>query len=259
MKPTNLDLDAKENNLGFVKERISNFVKGIGSYLVVVIGSILGLSLLILIFSGSETLEVTGLVSYLTISFFFLIFYSAVTTSTVDASIYHKTMHFVKRFMDLVLTALAIPTLMPIFLLLSAAIFIESPGPIMFRSKWVGQFGKPFDMYKFRTMHLVSSERPNSKLASFLRRSALDELPQLMSVLNGEMSLVGPMPRKPEQPLDPGGKILTVKPGITGPWQVSMLEKKDSIRAELEYIENWSLALDIKILFKTVLILLSSR
>ncbi len=171
--------------------------------------------------------------------------------------------------------------LSPVLLLCALAVKITSPGPILFRQKRSGINGRPFTMYKFRSMGTNAEQRkhelaamnemsgPVFKVANdpritpigrFLRRFSLDELPQLFNVLKGAMSLVGPRPL----PVDETRRFedlahrrrLSVKPGLTCLWQISgrneVNEFSDWVRLDLEYIDNWSLWLDIKILFRTI-------
>jgi lipopolysaccharide/colanic/teichoic acid biosynthesis glycosyltransferase len=262
MNQTKYNLDDDRNGSKFLKERTSNFIKGLGAYFAGVLTNISFMILLALSLDW-KAYEATGLLSYLTISLLYLVLYSTVTTRTETSSISYRLMQILKRFFDVILAALSIFLLMPLLILLSVAIRIDSPGPILFRSKRIGQFGKSFDIYKFRTMHLAPSEQPVTRVGKFLRRFSLNELPLLINVLNGELSLVGPRPRSPQSldtTLDHEGKILSVRPGITGLWQVSISSSnekfsfKDAIRLDLQYIHNWSLALDIRILFKTLLV-----
>ena len=171
--------------------------------------------------------------------------------------------------------------LSPVFLLCALAVKINSPGPVLFRQKRSGINGRPFTMYKFRSMATNAEQRkhelaamnemsgPVFKVANdpritpvgrYLRRFSLDELPQLFNVLKGAMSLVGPRPL----PVDETKRFedlahrrrLSVKPGLTCLWQISgrneVNEFSDWVRLDLEYIDNWSLWLDIKILFRTI-------
>jgi lipopolysaccharide/colanic/teichoic acid biosynthesis glycosyltransferase len=170
-------------------------------------------------------------------------------------------------------------TLAPVFALMAIAIKLDSPGPVFYRSIRVGKKGRRFLFYKFRTMVLnaealkeelrVRNERsgPFFKMANdprmtgigrYLRRYSLDELPQLWNVLKGDMSLVGPRPH----PLDDYQQYslehlrrLDVMPGITGLWQVQARNESSweaNMTLDLEYIEHWTPWLDIKLLFKTI-------
>jgi exopolysaccharide biosynthesis polyprenyl glycosylphosphotransferase len=184
----------------------------------------------------------------------------------------------VKRAFDLVVSLLALFFLWPIMLLIALAIVLDSPGPVFFRQKRIGENGQPFWIYKFRTMvqsaedippklqrdeqgHIifkVSDDPRITAVGRFLRRTSLDELPNLFNVIKGEMSLVGPRPEV--WTIAEGYEIwqrgrLAVPPGITGWWQVSGrsdLPMHLNTQYDLFYIRNYSLWLDLKILFKTV-------
>jgi lipopolysaccharide/colanic/teichoic acid biosynthesis glycosyltransferase len=181
--------------------------------------------------------------------------------------------------------------LAPLFLALGVLIRLDSPGPVLFRQVRRGYLGRPFRMLKFRTMvvdaeqrlgHLEDSNESAggvlfklrddprvTRLGRFLRRSSLDELPQLINVLKGEMSLVGPRPlqlRDSERlsALDRHGftRRLEMTPGLTGAWQVggrSELDYQEMIRLDLGYVANWSLALDLRIVAKTFFAVLVRR
>jgi len=163
---------------------------------------------------------------------------------------------------------------------------IDSSGPILYRRRVVGLNGVEFDAFKFRTMRVdadrILQEHPelyrefckNMKLrqdprvnaiGAFLRKTSLDELPQLFNVLMGQMSLVGPRILSPEEVSryrEHASKRLSVKPGITGLWQVSGRQELDynkRIELDLYYVENWSLWLDLLILFKTIPVVASMK
>jgi lipopolysaccharide/colanic/teichoic acid biosynthesis glycosyltransferase len=183
-----------------------------------------------------------------------------------------------KRFLDVSLgVALATITL-PLMVAIGVAILVDSPGPVIFRPTRIGRHGKPFAMYKFRTMVNGAHERldevahlnladgmtkiPNdprvTRLGKWLRRFSLDELPQLINILAGHMSLVGPRPHDvhelPETHLEQDPR-LSVRPGLTGLWQVSARSDPSlasRVHYDLEYVNRWSLLLDAKILAKTV-------
>ena len=184
----------------------------------------------------------------------------------------------VKAGFDKVAAGLALLLLSPLFLLIAARIKLHDGGPVFFRQVRVGKDERRFQVFKFRTM-VVDAERQKGQLASsnegagalfkmrrdprvtrpgaWLRRWSLDELPQLINVLIGDMSLVGPRPALPAEVAryhDHMRRRLVVKPGITGLWQVSGrsdLSWADAVRLDLRYVENWSLALDLQILWKT--------
>jgi exopolysaccharide biosynthesis polyprenyl glycosylphosphotransferase len=197
----------------------------------------------------------------------------------------------VKRTMDLAGSLGGLILLSPIMAIVALLIRLDSRGPILFRQQRMGLGGQEFSCLKFRTMvpdaeqRLWDLEARNeseggvlfkikddprvTSLGRFLRRSSIDELPQLWNVLIGEMSLVGPRPlqlRDSEklEELDPEGyqRRLSVVPGITGPWQVGGRSNVDSgrmIRLDLDYVEKWSVATDLAILVKTVAVVLRGR
>ncbi len=173
----------------------------------------------------------------------------------------------VKRAMDIFISAFALVVFSPLMLLIAFLIKKDSPGPAIFKQERVGLNGKIFQIYKFRTMYVdtpkyaltpESRDDPRiTRIGRFLRRTSLDELPQLFNVLKGEMSIVGP---RPEQPfiVDTYSGItrerLKVKPGITGLWQISADRAKqihDNIDYDLYYIENFSPLLDVVIIIRT--------
>lgn len=189
-----------------------------------------------------------------------------------------------KRFIDLTLTILALPLLLPILGLIAIAVKLNDGGPVFFIQERVGLKKRLFPMFKFRTMqvnaedmireieHLNEAEGPNFKIANdprvtrigrFLRCTSLDELPQLLNVLRGDMSLVGPRPMsiRDVNLFDKGiqRKRFSVKPGITCIWQISgrnNLPFHKWLELDLQYIDNWSLSLDLLILLKTIPVVL---
>ena len=183
-----------------------------------------------------------------------------------------------KTLFDRTTAALALMLLAPLFAAVALAVRCTDPGPALFRQTRVGRDGRVFTLYKFRTM-VVDAEQRKALLAAqneadgalfkirrdprvtptgvLLRRWSLDELPQLFNVLRGDMSLVGPRPALPEEAARYGCHMrrrLVVKPGITGLWQVngrSDLPWEEAVRLDIRYVENWSFALDLQILWKT--------
>ena len=171
-----------------------------------------------------------------------------------------------KRMMDLILTSAGLVILSPILLLLALLVRLAHGSPVLFSQVRPGYFGRPFKIYKFRTMtdgrdaqgNLLPDAERLTRLGRFLRTFSLDELPELFNVLRGEMSLVGPRPLlmqyltryTPEQ-----ARRHAVLPGITGWAQVNgrnALTWEDKFRLDVWYVENWSFWLDIKILGMTV-------
>jgi lipopolysaccharide/colanic/teichoic acid biosynthesis glycosyltransferase len=193
-----------------------------------------------------------------------------------------------KRALDLFCLLVALPTLLPLMLGLAALIKIVSPGPIFFKQDRIGFMGRRFRMFKFRTMrvnaetsthqshlkNLINSDTPMTKLdvkgdprvipcGSILRSSGLDELPQLINVLRGEMSLVGPRPCTPYEyeQFQPWHKQrFRALPGLTGLWQVSGKNRttfNQMIELDIRYAKEWSLWMDMRIIALTVPVLLS--
>jgi exopolysaccharide biosynthesis polyprenyl glycosylphosphotransferase len=191
-----------------------------------------------------------------------------------------------KRTLDLGLSLGVLVLTLPVWLIIALMIKVDSRGPILYQQRRVGRHEKPFMMLKFRTMvnradqlldHLIEQNEASgplfklradpriTRMGRWLRRWSLDELPQLVNVLKGEMSLVGPRPPLPDEvaqydvwQLD----RLSVPPGITGLWQVrgrSHLSFDDYVRLDLYYIENWSVAFDLYILAKTIPAVLSHK
>lgn len=202
---------------------------------------------------------------------------------TIDNKVHieNKKLQFaLKRLMDIILSMLGIIILLPIYLIIIISIKIDSKGPALFKQIRVGKHGKDFTIFKFRTMIVQAESKreldidPNNlenfvfqsksdnritKLGSFLRRSSLDEIPQLFNVLFGQMSIVGPRPEIPEvvnyYPESYRQRFL-VLPGITGLAQISgrgEIELGKTISYDLKYISEFTVILDIKILFLTVL------
>jgi lipopolysaccharide/colanic/teichoic acid biosynthesis glycosyltransferase len=205
----------------------------------------------------------------------------------------HRLRNIVKRLMDIVGSSLALVMFSPLFLIIAAAVRWSSPGPVLFRQRRVGQHGLPFEMLKFRSMHAdndsaihkeyvtklvagTAEKQPTgtssegaykltvdprvTSIGSFLRRSSLDELPQFINVLKGEMSLVGPRPpvvyEVEAYDLWHRRRLVEAKPGITGLWQVSgrnRISFEDMVRLDLIYARSWSPWLDLKILLRTPL------
>ncbi len=175
---------------------------------------------------------------------------------------------FLKRVMDLVIAGFLIILTFPLWIFIAVGIKLDSKGPVFFKQERVGYKGKKFILYKFRTMFVhtpLFSESPKNeddpritRFGRFLRRTSLDELPQLINVLKGEMSLVGPRPEMPfivERYSKWERKRLDVKPGITGLWQIlgrKDLPLQENIHYDFYYIKNRSIVLDLFIIFKTV-------
>lgn len=177
---------------------------------------------------------------------------------------------FIKRLIDIVGSAILIVITAPIMLIAAIGTRLSSPGPVLFRQKRVGKMGKPFIMFKFRSMRVndgsnstwtTNADSRKTRFGNFIRRTAIDELPQLFNVLLGSMSLVGPRPELPKfvnqfKETIPLYMVKHyVKPGMTGLAQVKGLRGDTSVEERIQedifYIENWSLLMDISILLKT--------
>lgn len=191
-----------------------------------------------------------------------------------------------KRALDIICSIIGLTLLSPIILVVAILIKLESKGPIVFSQKRVGLNGQEFDMYKFRSM-VQNAEELKDKLAKqnemsgpmfkikddprvtkvgkFIRKTSIDELPQLINVLRGEMSLVGPRPSLPKEVAKFERwmlKRLDVKPGLTCYWQVSGRNNIDFVnwmKLDLQYVEDRSFLLDLKLIFKTFFVLFGDK
>jgi lipopolysaccharide/colanic/teichoic acid biosynthesis glycosyltransferase len=191
---------------------------------------------------------------------------------------------FSKRLLDVVCSILGIIVTLPITVLVALAIFIDDWGPIFYTQQRIGKDGKVFHIFKFRSMDVNADEEKKeleqlneiegamfkmsedprvTKVGKFIRKHSIDELPQLLNVLIGDMSLVGPRPPLPEEVAQYSEKDkerLLVKPGCTGLWQVSgrnSLDFNQMVDLDLRYINHANLLLDTKICFKTVWIMIA--
>lgn len=193
---------------------------------------------------------------------------------------------WLKRWLDFCFAIIFLIVLSPLYLILSILIFLDNPGTIFYRQLRIGLHGKPFQVWKFRTMvtnaealqQALESQNENqdgilfkikddpriTRLGKFLRRYSFDELPQILNILFGEMSFIGPrpLPIRDVEKFEAHHHVRhEVLPGITGLWQVSgrsnILNFDDVLRLDVEYIERWSIWLDLKILLKTILVIFS--
>lgn len=191
----------------------------------------------------------------------------------------------IKRWLDIIISALLLVLMSPVFLLIALAIRMSSGRPVLFEWRVVGQNGRPFKGYKFRTM-VANADRLKQTLlmqnemrgpvfkmkddprvtpvGRVLRKYSLDELPQLWSVFKGDMSLVGPRPPliyEYEKFEEWQKRKLAMKPGMTSLWQVSGKPQdfNEWLRLDFEYIEHWSLWLDFQILFRTAVVVLTGK
>ncbi len=185
----------------------------------------------------------------------------------------------IKRIIDLVLILLALPFLLVIFIIVGLVITLDSRGPILYKHPRIGKNGRHFEMYKFRTMIVgadklqeelremnevdgpifkIKEDPRRTRVGRILRRISIDEIPQLINVVRGEMSIVGPRPGTPDEvaQYEPWQRErLTVRPGLTGLWQVSgrsNIPFDEMCLLDIFYIENWSLDTDIRIMLQTI-------
>ncbi|MBX3066773.1 MAG: sugar transferase [Anaerolineae bacterium] len=189
------------------------------------------------------------------------------------------TKHLIKRALDLIIITLASPFILLLTGLVALAIKLDSPGPVFYRQKRLGKDGHEFYVYKFRSMVVDADQKRNeliretgadprrpkwrndpriTRVGRFLRRTSMDELPNLINVLRGEMSLVGPRPPMPEEVklYEPWmHQRLNTQPGLTCLWQVSgrsNIPFEEQVLLDIYYIENWSLGLELQILLRTI-------
>lgn len=200
-----------------------------------------------------------------------------------------KTLRFYqifKRIMDVVCSLLGLIILSPLFLIVALLIKLESQGPVFFSQQRIGINGTTFNMYKFRSMVINAEELKKqlidknemtgpmfkikddprvTKVGKFIRRTSIDELPQLINVLRGEMSLVGPRPSLPDEVMKFEDWMMTrlyVKPGLTCYWQVSGrndIAFEDWMKLDIKYVKERNTLLDIKLIIKTACLLLGDK
>jgi exopolysaccharide biosynthesis polyprenyl glycosylphosphotransferase len=192
-----------------------------------------------------------------------------------------------KRVLDLVAGLVGFLVFLILYPIVALAIKLDSPGPVLFKQQRVARNNRPFNLYKFRTM-LIDAESKKQELLEksemsgpmfkleddpritrvgrFLRKTSLDEFPQFVNVLKGEMSLVGtrpPTPKEVEQYEDWHRRRISIKPGITGLWQISgrskITEFSEVVRLDLQYIDNWRFWNDLVILWKTIWVVLARK
>jgi exopolysaccharide biosynthesis polyprenyl glycosylphosphotransferase len=208
---------------------------------------------------------------------------SFITFSTRDTMVLQQ---YAKMFIDYISALILLVLTFPVFIIIAIAIKLDSKGPIFFKQVRAGMSGRKFTIYKFRTMvqnaesmrfelekqnemsgpvFKITNDMRHTTVGKFLRRTSLDELPQLFNVLIGDMSLVGPRPLFIYESNQISGRFrrrLSVRPGITGLWQVSGrsdLNFEKWMVLDLEYIDNWSIWLDLKILCKTLFVPLTKK
>lgn len=201
---------------------------------------------------------------------------------SIKLSFYEVT----KRLIDVVCSFIGIIVLSPLFVIIAIIIKTTSKGPVFFSQKRVGRYGKTFDIYKFRSMVINAEELKEklekqnemsgpmfkmkddpriTKVGKFIRKTSIDELPQLWNVLKGDMSLVGPRPSLPKEVAQFENwmyKRLDVKPGLTCYWQVSgrnNIDFEDWMKLDVKYVEERNFWIDIKLIFKTVGVLFGDK
>jgi undecaprenyl-phosphate galactose phosphotransferase len=214
----------------------------------------------------------------------------ALNTAQIDFPIASFQYRVLKPLIDLVLVFLSLPIALPLGLILALMIRLTSKGSVLYRHRRIGQFNQPVHVWKFRTMyqdsdhlleqHLSSNHEARQEWAQtqklrddprvtpmgrFLRKTSMDEVPQLLNVLAGNMSIVGPRPIVDEEVAKYGKYFSTYThalPGITGLWQVSGrcdVNYPERVLLDVQYVEKWSLWMETKILLKTVLVILHSK
>lgn len=193
-----------------------------------------------------------------------------------------RTYHIVKRIFDLIASLCGLIILSPLFLVIALLIKCEDHGPVFYKQKRVGKDQRAFDMFKFRSMHVDADKRLTelkeqnevdgpmfkmkndpriTKIGHFIRKTSIDELPQLFNVVRGDMSLVGPRPPLPSEVAEYTAydmQRLLVVPGCSGLWQATVRNSvgfHEMVQLDLEYIQKSSIWFDIKILFMTIKIL----
>ncbi|MBQ8822028.1 MAG: sugar transferase [Lachnospiraceae bacterium] len=208
--------------------------------------------------------------------------YPVITYHTISLNTYEQV---IKRMMDIVAGLVGCIVFSPIMLVTAIAIKLDSPGPVLFKQTRVGQNGRHFKIYKFRSMYIDAEERKKelmaqneieggvmfkmkddpriTKVGKVIRKLSIDELPQFFNILFGSMSLVGTRPPtvdEVEKYERNHWRRISIKPGLTGMWQVSgrsnITNFDEIVELDVEYIDNWSIGLDIRLIFKTVLVLL---
>ncbi len=196
--------------------------------------------------------------------------------------IYNNTYLITKRILDIVLSSIAIVILIPFFLIIAIIIKLDSKGKVFFVHKRIGKDGKEINIYKFRTMvenaedlikdfteeqkiefeenYKLKKDPRVTRVGKFLRKTYLDELPQIFNILKGELTIIGPRPvvkKELEKYEENKEKLLSVKPGLIGYWQVNRKADttyEERIKMELYYVDNMNLWLDIKIFFKAIFV-----
>ena len=209
----------------------------------------------------------------------FALFHNEIPILTLYSKAFDASQLFLKRCLDIIGSFVGVILTAILFPFIAAAVKLDSPGPLLFSQERVGENGRRFRCWKFRSMYVDAEERKKelmrlnemqgamfkmkddpriTRVGKFIRKTSIDELPQFWNVLRGEMSLVGTRPPTPDEVATYENwhrKRICIKPGITGLWQVSgrnqIQDFDEVVKLDLEYIDRWSLWLDIKILLKT--------
>jgi exopolysaccharide biosynthesis polyprenyl glycosylphosphotransferase len=213
--------------------------------------------------------------------------YAGYPMATFSAATYNNTLMIFKRFLDIIVGLLGTICSIPIILITAIPLLIESPGPLIFKQQRVGKNGRLFNIYKLRSMYADAEQRKAelakqnkmdglmfkvdddpriTKVGKFIRKYSIDELPQFFNVLKGDMSLIGTRPPTVdefEQYESRHKRRLSMRPGITGMLHVSgrsdISDFEEVVKLDCEYIDNWSPMLDLKILFKTIIVVLTHK
>jgi len=188
--------------------------------------------------------------------------------------------HFFKRLFDIIGALILLPFVLLEIIVLAPIIWLTDKGPVFYNAKRAGKGYKPFKMFKLRSMYVNSPDLKNPDGSTFnsdndprvtpigriIRKTSLDEFPQFLNILKGDMSLIGTRPPTVDEFLryeDHHKRRLSMKPGLTGLWQVSgrseITDFEDVVRLDCEYIDNWSLALDLKIFLKTIAVVFQRK
>ena len=206
---------------------------------------------------------------------------------TYSPRIFEPTELILKRIMDLAGGLIGVLMTIVIGIVVVPAIYIESPGPVIFKQVRIGRNGRRFKIFKFRSMYADAEARKKelleknemnglmfkikedpriTRVGKFIRKTSIDELPQFFNVLKGDMSLVGTRPPTEEEFLqyeERHKRRLSLKPGITGMWQVkgrnNVVDFEEVVRLDLEYIDNWSIWMDVKLLLQTIYVVLFQK
>lgn len=213
--------------------------------------------------------------------------YAGYPIATFAAAVHSGAQLALKRFADVIISIIGIILSIPIVAVVAIPLLIESPGPLIFKQERVGKNGRIFKMYKLRSMYKDAEKRKAelmkhnkmdglmfkmdndpriTKVGRIIRKLSIDELPQFVNVLKGDMSLIGTRPptvKEFEQYENRHKRRLSMRPGITGMWQVSgrsnIIDFEEVVRLDCEYIDNWNTLLDIKIFFKTIKVVLTHK